>query len=126
MKFNIIFILFFLINIDSFQIKYLKIPNTLNIYKNNYLDHNLFNDINKNIEKETIKQITSILPKIDTIGHNILKNNNEFVYKILNNDFLDIKIQKIIILTSIHIAQIGDNFGSFILSNYYYIVEKLL
>ena len=67
-----------------------------------------------------------MLPKVDNIGHNILHANNEFINDILNNNMIDHDTQKFIILSSIKLAQYGDDMGSSLLQLYYDIVDKSL
>ena len=71
-------------------------------------------------------KISAFLPHFDQIGHNVLHANNEFVYKILSMQELPETIKKDLILTSIKMAQYGDDFGSYLLQMYYDIVDKSL
>lgn len=76
--------------------------------------------------KEIVLQISSMLPKFDTIGHDILRANHDFINNVLNNDLLSHDMKKDIILGSIKLAQHGDDMGSFILQQYYNIVDACL
>lgn len=84
----------------------------------------------KNHNKECgymiIKFISSFLPHADTIGHKILHANNEFIAYIINLDekVLPHKLKSQIVLLTIKIAQMGDEFGGHILQMYYDIVKK--
>tara|TARA_B100000941_G_scaffold136413_1_gene96726 strand:+ start:496 stop:870 length:375 start_codon:yes stop_codon:yes gene_type:complete len=80
----------------------------------------------REIGVKVVKGISSMLPKVDNIGHNILHANNEFINDILNNNMIDHDTQKFIILSSIKLAQYGDDMGSSLLQLYYDIVEKSL
>lgn len=79
------------------------------------------NNFNLNI----IKQTASILPKIDIFGHKILELNHDLICKITESD-LDVMTKKILILDVLKATQLGDNFGSFVLSNYYHFIDRLL
>ena len=119
------------------------------IYKNydklgnlkKYFEPNLFSEVEKhhtidlqhlssefkqNIGNEVVKQLSAGLPHVDSIGHNILHANNVFINDILNNPYLNHDLQKMIILTSIKLAQSGDNIGSSLLELYYNIVDYFL
>ena len=86
---------------------------------NDYDSKNKFN-------RSIVEQISSLLPKVDSIGHNVLHANNEFINYILEHNIFDDITKKNIILLSIKMAQMGDNFGSYILQIYYNIVDKCL
>lgn len=106
-----------------------------------YLEPNLFSEINKyntldlkeisetvkiNVGNNVVKQLSSGLPHVDNIGHNILHANNVFINDVLNSPYLTHDMQKTIILNSIKLAQHGDNFGSELLQLYYNIVDYFL
>jgi hypothetical protein len=76
--------------------------------------------------KFAVMKISAFLPHFDQIGHKVLHANNEFVYKILSMQELPETIKKDLILTSIKMAQYGDDFGSYLLQMYYDIVDKSL
>ena len=78
------------------------------------------------IGKKTVKIISSALPHIDSIGHKILHANNIYINNILNNNLIPHPIQKEMILFSIKLAQMGDNYGSDLLQFYYFLVDKSL
>ena len=93
----------------------------------------LYNKITMNIElanqhvgKETVKYISSALPHVDSIGHQILHANNVYINNILNNPNIPHDLQKMLILSSIKLAQYGDDFGSELLQVYYNIVDNCL
>ena len=73
-----------------------------------------------------VRYVSSYLPKVDSIGHNILHANNEFISDVLNNHMLSPQLQKSIILSSIKLAQMGDDMGSHMLQWYYNIVDYSL
>lgn len=88
-----------------------------------------FDKINhdKELGINIVKQISSFLPKVDTIGHKVLHANNEFINDILNlGDHVPHDTKKSIILLSIKMAQMGDDFGSHLLQIYYDLVDKCL
>tara|TARA_Y100000591_G_scaffold331024_1_gene363654 strand:- start:5842 stop:6273 length:432 start_codon:yes stop_codon:yes gene_type:complete len=80
----------------------------------------------KYVGKIIVEQISSILPRVDTIGHSILHANNEFIDYILNDTNYSEIMKKNIVLASIKLAIMGDNFGSHLLQLYYDIVDKCL
>ena len=83
-------------------------------------------DINEELRQNAVLTISSYLPKFDSVGHNILSANYKFIYSILHNDLLTPELKKMIILDSIKLAQMGDDFGSQILQMYYNLVDKFL
>ena len=87
--------------------------------------HNL-EILNQNIGKETVKMISSALPNVDSIGHQILHANNIYINDILNNPNIPHELQKTLILMSIKLAQYGDDMGSILLQFYYDIVDRCL
>ena len=80
----------------------------------------------KEIGKHIVIKISSLLPHFDGIGHKVLHANNEFISYILGLENMTDGLKKEIILLSIRIAQMGDNFGSHLLQMYYDIVDKSL
>ena len=91
------------------------------------LDH--FLDItirDKYLGKIIVETISAQLPNVDSIGHNVLRANNEFINTILNNPTLSEPVKKMIVLASIKLAIMGDNMGSTLLQLYYDIVDKCL
>tara|TARA_Y100000389_G_C17404830_1_gene487465 strand:- start:324 stop:848 length:525 start_codon:yes stop_codon:yes gene_type:complete len=85
-----------------------------------------FQHLNEDIRQNIVLTISSSLPKFDSVGHKILSANYRFIYSILHNDILSPESKKTIILDSIKLAQMGDDFGSHILQVYYNLVEKFL
>jgi|TARA_B100001989_G_C24433893_1_gene410438 hypothetical protein len=73
-----------------------------------------------------VKDISHFLPNVDTIGHNVLLNNDKIINNILNNDLLSNEIKKELILDLIKLSQYGDNFGTDLLHIYYNFVENFL
>ena len=67
-----------------------------------------------------------ILPKIDTVGHNLLLKNDIIIKNVLELEKIPIDIRKQLVLNIIRFTEYGDNFGGLILSNYHDIVDKLL
>ena len=99
------------------------------------VDHKpeLFNNINNFFEEETkiigkkiVLKMSSFLPHVDSIGHNVLHANNEFISSILSHDSINDDLKKEIILFSIRMAQYGDDFGSHLLQTYYNMVDYFL
>tara|TARA_B100000965_G_scaffold220379_1_gene184398 strand:+ start:138 stop:563 length:426 start_codon:yes stop_codon:yes gene_type:complete len=83
-------------------------------------------DLKRTVGKKIVLQISSLLPKVDTIGHDILHANNQFVVDVLANDGLSHELKKEMILLSIKLAQYGDDLGSFFLQQYYNIVHNII
>lgn len=86
----------------------------------------LYIEVKENAGNFIVKQLSAGLPNVDNIGHNILHANNIFINDILNNPYLTHNMQKMIILSSIKLAQCGDNMGSSLLELYYNIVDYFL
>ena len=109
--------------------KHLFEPNVFSLIENSKSYEGLKHskeDIKVHVGNSIVKSISSILPHVDNIGHNILHANNIFINDILNNKMLDHDTQKQIILFSIKLAQQGDDMGSQLLQMYYNIVEYSL
>ena len=102
----------------------LSLKDDLLINLDNLLDMEMKN--NKQLGRIIVEQISSLLPKVDSIGHNILHANNEFINYILEHNLFDDATKKSIILASIRLAQYGDDAGSQILQLYYNMVDKCL
>ena len=102
-----------------------------NIDKENFIEcKDLFvrgvDDKSHKLGQAVVRYVSSYLPKVDSIGHNILHANNEFISDVLNNHMLSPQLQKSIILSSIKLAQMGDDMGSHMLQWYYNIVDYSL
>jgi hypothetical protein len=88
-----------------------------------YFEPNLFSIIDDYYYKEhhetmgrsSVKFVSSLLPKLDSIGGNILHANNELIDILLKNQYIPHEMQKEIILKFIKFAQYGDECGSFLL-----------
>lgn len=80
----------------------------------------------KYLGKLIVEKISAFLPRVDTIGHDVLHANNEFIDYILNDTNLSEIMKKKIVLMSIQLAIMGDNMGSTFLHLYYDIVDKCL
>lgn len=115
----------------------------ITVYKNSYSKDKTITMIKNNIPKVIdnflditvqekyigriiVEKISALLPHVDSIGHNILHANNEFINYILEHDLFNDATKKSIILASIRLAQYGDDAGSHLLQLYYNIVEKCL
>lgn len=83
-------------------------------------------ELKRTLGKQIVLEISSLLPQVDTIGHDILHANNQFVVNVLANDQMSHEFKKDIILLSIKLAQYGDNLGSFFLQQYYNIVDYII
>jgi hypothetical protein len=103
-------------------------PNVFSLIdKHNSIDlQHLSIEVKENVGNYIVKQLSAGLPNVDNIGHNILHANNIFINDILNNQYLTHSMQKVIILSSIKLAQCGDNMGSSLLELYYNIVDYFL
>jgi hypothetical protein len=105
-------------------------PNPVNINDHSYklmdkiLDIKL--DDERNLGRVIVEKTSSLLPKVDTIGHKVLHANNEFISAVLNMDNLPHDLRKDIVLWSIKLAQYGDNMGSDMLQFYYDLVDRCL
>ena len=84
------------------------------------------NDLSEEVGKNIVLSVSSALPKFDSVGHNILSANHDFIDNILKNENLSHAAKKSIILASIKLAQMGDDMGSHILQNYYNLVDSCL
>jgi hypothetical protein len=98
------------------------------IHKTNLLDN--FMDIEHQLQviKEqsgffVVKAISSGLPYVDNIGHRVLHANDVFISQIINAD-IPHELKESIILSSIKLSMLGDQFGGHLLHMYYVIVEK--
>ena len=83
-------------------------------------------DLKQHLGRETVLQVSSLLPKLDTVGHDILRANHDFIEDVLHNELLSHEMKKAAILGSIKMAQYGDDMGSHILQQYYNIVDACL
>lgn len=83
-------------------------------------------EVKQEIGKEAVLQLSSLLPKLDTVGHDILHANHDFIEDVLHNDMLNHEAKKTAILWSIKLAQYGDDMGSHVLQKYYDIVNACL
>ena len=93
------------------------------------LNHNYKNfvvDLSHKTGNEVVKLISAGLPHVDSIGHNILHANDIYINNILNNPNIPHELQKTLILTSIKLAQYGDDMGSKLLTLYYNLVDYCL
>lgn len=84
------------------------------------------NSFNTEKSEEIVKTTTSFLTKVDGIGGYILHTNDIIINTILNNDLIDMKTKKIMILNLIEFSQIGDATGHNILQVYHDLVNCLL
>ena len=76
--------------------------------------------------KDIVLKVSSSLPQFDSVGHNILSANHDFIQTILSEEHLPHEVKKSIILLSIKLSQYGDDMGSHILQQYYNIVDACL
>jgi acetate kinase len=93
-----------------------------------YNEHSkdVLTSISHKVGNEAVKLISAGLPHVDSIGHNILHANDIYINSILNNDQIPHELQKTLILTSIKLAQYGDDMGSKLLTLYYNLVDYCL
>lgn len=112
------------------DIKVIMGPNPVNINDDSYklidkiLDIKI--DEERNLGRVIVEKTSSLLPKVDTIGHKVLHANNEFISAVLNMHDLPHDLRKDIVLWSIKLAQYGDNMGSHMLQVYYDLVDRCL
>ena len=76
--------------------------------------------------KDIVLKVSASLPNFDSVGHNILSANHDFIQTILNEEHLPHEAKKSIILFSIKLSQYGDDMGSHILQQYYNLVDACL
>ena len=76
--------------------------------------------------KQFVINLSSLLPKVDTIGHDVLQANNRFIVDVLSYPNVPDDVKKQIILLSIKLAQYGDDLGSVFLQQYYDLVDRFL
>jgi len=81
-----------------------------------------FSDINKDI----IKYFTSLLPRVDVIGKYVLGANEVIIKFLIDDDTIDMKYKKPVILFIIKSVQNSDNLGTSFLTFYYDLVNKLI
>ena len=91
-----------------------------------FVDSNQMNHIYQETGKEIVLQVSSLLPKLDTVGHDILRANHDYIENVLANDILNHEAKKAAILFSIKLAQYGDDMGSHLLQQYYNLVDACL
>tara|TARA_Y100000589_G_scaffold329058_1_gene374654 strand:- start:54 stop:560 length:507 start_codon:yes stop_codon:yes gene_type:complete len=89
------------------------------------LEHNIDN-YKTAMGKQFVINLSSLLPKVDTIGHDVLQANNRFIVDVLSYPNVPDDIKKQIILLSIKLAQYGDDLGSVFLQQYYNLVDHFL
>ena len=82
--------------------------------------------VHNNLVVPFIDKLTKIIPNIDLIGHNVILIDKNLIINLINNDFIDNDIKKDIILTIIRLTQEGDQIGTFVLQNYYNLVNHIL
>tara|TARA_Y100000992_G_C21152201_1_gene436790 strand:- start:106 stop:414 length:309 start_codon:yes stop_codon:yes gene_type:complete len=78
------------------------------------------------LKMKIIENTANILPKLDTVGHNLLLKDKELITNILESDKLPVFLKKGMVLDIIKITQLGDEFGGKVLSKYFELVNKLL
>ena len=107
-------------------LKYNHISSTENIkYSIIGLDADL-NHIKGELGKNFVISLSSLLPKVDRIGHDWLQTNNKFIVDVLSYQNVPDDVKKQIILLSIKLAQYGDDLGSVFLQKYYDLVDQFL
>ena len=89
------------------------------------LEHD-FDDFKSAMGKQFVINLSSLLPKVDTIGHDVLQANNRFIVDVLSYPNVPDDVKKQIILLSIKLAQYGDDLGSVFLQQYYNLVDHFL
>ena len=85
-----------------------------------------FDDFNTAMGKQFVINLSSLLPKVDTIGHDVLQANNRFIVDVLSYPNVPDDVKKQVILLSIKLAQYGDDLGSVFLQQYYNLVDHFL
>ena len=103
-----------------------------NIQNNHNLKYSLIGldtdieHIKTELGKSFVINLSSLLPKVDTIGHDVLQANNKFIVDVLSYPNVPDDVKKQIILLSIKMAQYGDDLGSVFLQQYYDLVDRFL
>jgi|TARA_Y100000992_G_scaffold293014_1_gene251156 hypothetical protein len=115
------FLLFFLATVSNA----FKVPSP-SFFPFYHVNGEQIQDLKQHLGRETVLQVSSLLPKLDTVGHDILRANHDFIEDVLHNELLSHEMKKNAILGSIKLAQYGDDFGSHILQQYYNIVDACL
>lgn len=105
------------------------IPTPTNLLFNNHFDVNTIADknmlVHNNLVVPFIDKLTKIIPNIDLIGHNVILIDKNLIINLINNDYIDNHVKKDIILTIIRLTQEGDQIGTFVLQNYYNLVNHI-
>ena len=102
-----------------------EICNQITKYSTDLINNNIYH-FKTEYSPSIVKFSSKLLPAMDSIAHNVLKANENFICFVLDHDKIPENIKKDLVLFSISAAQNGDNIGSQILSFYYDTVEKLL
>lgn len=122
---KLLFLLLLGMSIKTFSF----IPTPTNLLFNNHFDVNTVVDKNILVQNKIIipliDKITKIIPNIDTIGHNVILIDKNLIINLINNDYIDNHVKKDIILTIIKLTQDGDQIGTFVLQNYYNLVNHI-
>ena len=87
---------------------------------------NEIDDYKAALGKQFVINLSSLLPKVDTIGHDVLQANNRFIVEVLSYPNVPDDVKKQVILLSIKLAQCGDDLGSVFLQQYYNLVDHFL
>jgi hypothetical protein len=102
-----------------------EICNQITKYSTDLINNNIYH-FKTEYSPSIVKFSSKLLPAMDSIAHNVLKANENFICFVLDHDKIPENIKKDLVLFSISAAQNGDNIGSQILSFYYDTVDKLL
>lgn len=92
----------------------------------NILKESMYGPIHDKLSLPLVDSIAKFLPKVDTVGHNVLLLDRYIVNNVMNNDIIPLDLKKDITLFVIKLSQEGDTIGTFILGNYYKIVDHIL
>ena len=122
---KLLFLLLVGMSIKTFSL----IPTPTNLLFNNHFEVDTIVDknmlVHNNLVVPFIDKLTKIIPNIDLIGHNVILIDKNLIVNLINNDFIDNDIKKDIILTIIRLTQEGDQIGTFVLQNYYNLVNHI-
>ena len=91
-----------------------------------FIDQQKAEIMQQEVGKNVVLQVSSLLPKLDTVGHDILHANHDYIQNVLGNEMLNHETKKAAILFSIKLAQYGDDMGSHVLQQYYNLVDACL
>ena len=73
---------------------YLSLVNAFKPTQSSSFHTNHIHHIHQETGKEIVLQVSSLLPKLDTVGHDILRANHDYIQNVLANDILSHEAKK--------------------------------